>query len=375
VLAQTPFQPQHTNKLRDSWNQGILDFYTNHLITARFEFNKAGAANPQFRAPAAFLALPQMTAVLTPTPSTGGSKTPPATVPAAFNVWFPWIIVGTILLIAILILIVAMVLGGQSRRRQELATFEMDRAAAEQKAALEVQRQAVFFTKRSVNPANQNAQTKTDLRCPNCGQTVRAGDKFCSQCRSPLVLSDSGLHVRLATPQEIQGLPQAAINARRITELEHLEAEKQKQPAPPLVAHTNPAENVAQENYTQSLAEPLCPHCHKPVQINATFCANCGFSLSPSAGFQTRVTALPAIDADAFLPASPVSIQSPHDLAQEQVQEDKQQEEKASSRLGQRLGNYQLIRLLGEGGFAELAHFTGHSPRLPSNTQWFLPLL
>ncbi len=227
-LAPAPVQPQTTNKLRDNWNQGILDYYAitaNHLVTARTDFNKAGAANPQFRAPAAFLNLPQMTAVLTPTPSAGTKKTPksvgapttpgtqlgPFTVPAAVVAWFPWIIVGTVLLIAMLVLIVVIVMRGQSRRRQELATFEMDRAAAEQKAALEVQRQqaqqAVVHANRPVTTANQNAQTKAALRCPNCGQTVRASDKFCSQCRSPLVLSDSGLNVRLATPQEIQSLP------------------------------------------------------------------------------------------------------------------------------------------------------------------------
>ena len=224
-LAPAPVNAQHTNKLRDNWNQGILDFYAqtaHHLVAARNDFTRAGAANAQFRAPAAFLALPQMTALLTPTPSSGTAKsvgartTPgtqlgPFTVPVAVNAWFSWLLVGTVLLIAIFILIVAMVMRGKTRRKRELAIFEMDRAAAEQKAALEVQRQqaphAAVYANKPVNPANQNAQPKTDLRCPNCGQTVRAGDKFCSQCRSPLVLSDSGLNVRLETPQKVQNLP------------------------------------------------------------------------------------------------------------------------------------------------------------------------
>ena len=179
----------------------------------------AGATNTQFQAPAAILKLSQFKAFVTPTPPAGPGKTPagsspsskttqpgPFAIPDSVFAWFPWIIGATLLLIAILVFVMVMVIRGQTRRSKELKTFEEERAMAEQKATLEVQRQqaqqAAVQTNGPVNTINLNAPTKTDLHCPNCGQPIQASDNFCSQCRSPLSLSDSGLNVRLAKAQE-----------------------------------------------------------------------------------------------------------------------------------------------------------------------------
>ena len=166
-------------------------------------------------------------AFVTPTTSAGPGKTPaastpsssatrlgPFAIPDSVFAWLPWIIGAAALLIAILVFVMAMVIRGQMRHGRELKAFGEERTAAEQKAALEVQRQqaqqVAVHTNGPANTINRNAPTKTDLRCPNCGQLVQAGDNFCSQCRSPLSLSDSGLNVRLAKAQEPTQAPAPA---------------------------------------------------------------------------------------------------------------------------------------------------------------------
>ncbi len=152
-IAPAPIQIQNTNTLRESWNQGIKDFYAPDLVSAQSNFIRAGAANPQFQAPAAFLRLPQFKAFVTPTTSAGPGKTPAASTPSSsatrlgpfaipdrVSAWFIWIIGAAVLLIAILVFVMAMVFRGQMRHGRELKAFEEERTAAEQKAALEVQR-------------------------------------------------------------------------------------------------------------------------------------------------------------------------------------------------------------------------------------------
>ena len=210
-IAPAPIQIQNTNTLRESWNQGIKDFYAPDLVSAQSNFMRAGAANPQFQAPAAFLRLPQFKAVATPTATVRPDKTHAVSTPSSGTTqlgpftWIPWIIGAAVLLIALLVFVIVMVIRGQMRRGRDLGAFEKDQASAEQKAALEIQRQqaqqAAVHISGPVNAVHPNAPAKTDLRCPNCGQPVQASDNFCSRCRSPLSLSDSGLNVHLAKVQ------------------------------------------------------------------------------------------------------------------------------------------------------------------------------
>jgi serine/threonine protein kinase len=124
------------------------------------------------------------------------------------------------------------------------------------------------------------------------------------------------------------------------------------------VTHTNPVVNVAQETSIPPHADPLCPRCQQRIPANAVFCASCGFSLSPAVALQTQGMVMPASSESSFFPLSLDAAQPPRELVREQIQGDGQdrrhQEEKGSGRLGQRLGNYQIISLLGEGGFAEV---------------------
>ncbi len=230
LIAPAPLQPVNTNALRDNWNRGINDYYTNDFEHAQADFIRASVGNAQFQAPAAFLNLPQIRALVTPTPSvrsggtTGaggtsnsvGSHIGPFAISGEVLAWFPWIIGGAILLIVILVLIIALVIRGQVRHNREMAAFEKERAAAEEKAAMEIQRQqsqpqVAVNANGPVNVANLHTQPRTELRCPNCGEPVSASDNFCAQCRSPLKLSDSGLNVRLAKPQEAAQVPAGTV--------------------------------------------------------------------------------------------------------------------------------------------------------------------
>jgi len=227
-IVPPPLQPVNTNALRDSWNRGIDDYYTNDFVSAQSDFIRASAPNAQFLAPAAFLNLPQISAVVTPTSSvrSGGttgaggtsntvrSQTGPFAIPGEVLAWFPWIIGGAILLIVILVVIIVLVV--RVRHGREMAAFEKEQAAAEEKATTEIQRQqsqpqVAVNANGPTNAAILHPQPKSELRCPNCGEPVSASDNFCAQCRSPLRLSDSGLNMRVAKPQEAAQVPAATM--------------------------------------------------------------------------------------------------------------------------------------------------------------------
>jgi serine/threonine protein phosphatase PrpC len=232
LLAPAPIKAQNTNTLQANWNQGIADYYAGDFTTAQSDFIRAGAANAQFQAPVTFLKLPQFGAIVTTptpaspgktagapgTPSSSASRSGPFAIPDAVFAWFPWIIGAALLLIAILVLVIVMVIRSQMRHSRELAAFEKERAAAEQKAVREVQRQqaqqAAVDARGPLDTVNSNAQPQANLRCPNCGYAVLASDIICAQCRSPLALSDSGLNVRLAKPQVPAQVPVSTSQAQ-----------------------------------------------------------------------------------------------------------------------------------------------------------------
>jgi len=100
-----------------------------------------------------------------------------------------------------------------------------------------------------------------------------------------------------------------------------------------------------------------CPNCHHSIPAGAAFCANCGFSLSPLRETQTKAITLPAVEEQQAVPVTPSAldpVQSAREIEGKPVQEAIDEDEEVPNRVGQRLGNYQLIRLLGEGGFAEV---------------------
>ncbi|MGB8344271.1 MAG: protein phosphatase 2C domain-containing protein [Ktedonobacteraceae bacterium] len=59
-----------------------------------------------------------------------------------------------------------------------------------------------------VTPPAPVYQQSPSLRCPNCGAPINPGDKFCSQCRTALLPSDSSLYLRMVnSPAGIADAP------------------------------------------------------------------------------------------------------------------------------------------------------------------------
>jgi Protein kinase domain/Double zinc ribbon len=353
----SPEQTGHTNSLRDSWNQGIIDYYKPDYVNAQTDFKNAGMHNTLFRAGVAFWTLAMTKGgIAEGTPTTG--RTPEALrtpVPNAKSVnlfgyfisdsLFTVLVVVALVLLIILAPITFTVVRRQMRQRKEVKEFAELNRRAEADAAQIAQREKEeslhahqgWNSPQGLNPVNAappvqiQAAPVLNLRCPNCGTSVNRADKFCNNCHSPIPLSDSGWYVRLNKPPISASVP---------------------------VTHTNPVVNVAQETSIPPRADPLCPRCQQPIPANAVFCASCGFSLSPAVALQTQGMAMQASSESSFFPLSLDAAQPLRELVREQIQGDGQdrrhQEEKVSGRLGQRLGNYQIISLLGEGGFAEV---------------------
>jgi serine/threonine protein kinase len=106
---------------------------------------------------------------------------------------------------------------------------------------------------------------------------------------------------------------------------------------------------------SQSGSRGLCMQCHLPVQIDAVFCAHCGFpsTLSFAAHVKSQ-TFSPGDSSREELMLTPSASAPVHEGMLEEDPEQAREGAKSSHRAGQRLGSYQLIRLLGEGGFAEV---------------------
>ncbi|MGI9059702.1 MAG: PP2C family serine/threonine-protein phosphatase [Ktedonobacteraceae bacterium] len=237
-------QAGHTNSLRDSWNQGITDYYGGNYVNAQTDFRNAGTHNTLFRAGVAFWNLATAKAGNGGTGANGsGSKTPTPTktpgsnsTPAHNGVTIlghsisdsllTVLVIGAlVLLIIILALITFAVVRRQARQRKEFA--ELDRRAdvdaaqiaqKEKEESLRTQQGRNF--PQSFNPVNAappmqpqapplqpQAQSVPNLRCPNCGTLVNQTDNFCPNCRSPISLTDSGLNVRLNKPPISSPLP------------------------------------------------------------------------------------------------------------------------------------------------------------------------
>ncbi len=214
----TPLQSGHTNPLHDAWERGINDYYSGHHNKVRADFASITGLNPEFQAAAAFAGQ-----LVPPTSSKGGHPTT-GTANTLGTSPSLQLVVALILLVLLLLAAGLLFLRRQIRRRREAAReaaeemrranakaeVEAQRIAAQEQAqrqqarAARKQAQATPVQKQAANmvPAGQNLASSppSPLRCPNCGYPVGQGDNFCSQCRSPLVLSDSGLNVRLAMP-------------------------------------------------------------------------------------------------------------------------------------------------------------------------------
>ncbi|MFL5628500.1 MAG: zinc ribbon domain-containing protein, partial [Ktedonobacteraceae bacterium] len=226
--VNTTLQTVQPNVLQSNWDTGVSAYYAKNYPAARQAFQNAGRPNPQFKAPAAFLALPAFisssTGDRTRTPTSGATKTSASRsqqdenminvfglqLPGSSLIWF--VLAGVILLVVLLLVISLLLVRRQSRHRKELARFEEEAQRVSAKADADAQRMAKQETQQrresvpagsSANSGSQLNSSQVKFACPNCGTSVQRGDNFCPNCRMPLSLSDSGLNVRLAKPAAV----------------------------------------------------------------------------------------------------------------------------------------------------------------------------
>src|SRR5258708_17046526 len=231
VFIASTLQPMQSNEVQSNWDAGVKAYYAKNYPAAQQDLQNAEGHNPQFKAPAAFLTLPNFnsssTSDKTKTPTAGHVGQPTSTaqsqsensinvfglkLPGSSLIWY--ILAGVLLLVILLIVFSLMLVRKQNKHREELARFEEEAQSGHAKATADAQRMAKQEIQ-SQNPVparstvalnNQPHAQQAKLACPNCGTAIQAGDNFCPNCRIPLSLSDSGLNVRLAkpaaTPQE-----------------------------------------------------------------------------------------------------------------------------------------------------------------------------
>jgi tRNA A-37 threonylcarbamoyl transferase component Bud32 len=178
--------------------------------------------------------------------------------------------------------------------------------------------------------------------CPICGTRVPTGPTICKGCGAQLSLPRKMVHSDEKSISLL--LPDATIFFKS-----HL-IEKHRQEKEKLATQALPAQL---EDKAVASSVPVVPHrsldtshrlclrCHHPVQNNDTFCASCGTPLAASLTEHMK--------------SHTVSVSHSIELSQPMERQEPASNKNSSfNRIGTRLGNYQLIRPLGEGGFAEV---------------------
>jgi len=339
VSAQLqPLQGNNSNALHDAWDKGISEYYANNLPAAQTDLRNAGKLNPQFQAPTTFLSLKAFQATTssgTPTTANGGAKSPmdshsSSYIPSSSNGEIILLVVGGVFLLIILLLLLSLLfVRRQVRRRRELAHFEKEQRAAAQRAATDA---ALIAEQDRMNrQREQQAHQQQPSPIAKPIFPMEAQIQQAPQGMPPIVKPTS---LSGPVPQVAQQAPQQQI--------------------PPMVQQPPP---IVKTHTVLAIPDVYCPNCHKPVPTGALFCANCGFALGPATTEQTKVTPLP--ESEPFpVPVgavtAPISMQQVGEVDREMVQDSVGEDEEVPNRVGEKLGNYRLVRLLGEGAFAEV---------------------
>ena len=328
AFVNTTVPPSHgPNPVHDNWNKGVDAYFQKNYSAAHTAFAAAVAANPDFQAARDFDTLSQTAlagngqSTTTSTPST--SQVPAITingVPISYRV----LVIVLSLLVLVGLLVLASILSARIRKqrvRHQLA-LKADLAEAEHRATLEVQR------------IHHNART---------------------------------VNVQQHMPAESQ----------RILPLQQNIPSRNRVPQSIPVQQNIPSRNVEEIIKLSALPELRCPRCGTAVRKEARYCPNCQLSLTPAGtslpqqGQAYSPSAVPAYSTSGMplsvpphlLPVREQSIDDkpatnlpPIEPAVPASQKDERNAEKIhmTSRLGQRLGNYRLIRSLGHGGFADV---------------------
>jgi tRNA A-37 threonylcarbamoyl transferase component Bud32 len=314
-----------TNVVHDDWNNGITAYYKGiasndaskqlDLTTAQHDFTDAFQKNSQFQGAQAFAqaaqsALQSNSASNSKTTSSSGAGTLSSLEDQKVDGVSLWLIsvVGLLLLIAIVIVVGLIFSRSRARKRRlqdEFVEANRQGMLEEQRIALEEQRIAKSAVapppsttpslSGSVHPPTQVKMPPIDIqqvRCPTCGVHVSKGATTCPNCRQSLV------PIQPTSPQSDQSF---------------------RQPEKPVVA----VDPLRTSPFTSPILEASIMK--EPVQ-------------------QRRPDPVPP-DPVKMPAVSKVPVQAIYSPSKEAER---------TGRIGQRLGNYRLVRVLGHGGFAEV---------------------
>jgi len=367
-----PLQGTNTNALHDVWDKAISEFYAGNLTAAQTDMQKAQTLNSQFQAPTTFLSLKAFQAATTHgTPTSGnGGAIPPTNTHSSNNksgsssaeitllgkhVPVIWLVVGGVILLVILFLLLSWVfVRRQVRRRRELAPFEDEQLVALQKIGTFMRRQIArlreWANHREKQPvAAQKAATDAALTADQKKFDQQREQQARQQQTSPITMP-----IFPTQAQRKQQAPQEMPPIVKPPALSWPVPQVAQQQIPPVVQQPPP---VVKTSTVPAMPDVYCPNCHQPVPAGALFCANCGFALGPATTEQTKVTPLPEsepLPVPVGAVTAPISMQQVGEVDREMVQDSVGEDEEVPNRVGEKLGNYRLVRLLGEGAFAEV---------------------
>lgn len=220
------------NVVNDNWQKGIIAYYHKQYADAQQAFEAAAQNNSDFVGAQNFAGAAQSAATKTarkptPAPTPGTSSLPSVLSNKSIGEVPIWLasVVGLILLIAIVV-VVSLIFGrSRARKRrldEEFAQANRDAALAAQRMMMEEgqQRQQTWAQQPTMQMQPQNSAPLPavgrnssplppvpELRCPNCGEAVAKGTTRCPHCQLWLSPSESGIHMRLASPMPLSAPP------------------------------------------------------------------------------------------------------------------------------------------------------------------------
>jgi len=242
VNQELPTLQTGQNLVHDDWGLAVPDYYHGSLNKARDILQSMKSLNAKFQAPSTLLQLitahPAATSTTTPAGTTASAnQAGPFGLPT--SKLLPFVAIAALVVLVLVLLTITFVLW--RRRAKGLREFKEIERRAEKRANQDVprirqeelaqaqppaQEQQGWEQWRQQNalingqppapaapPASVQPQSPVPLsppapvsqqspswRCPSCGAPVKPTDIFCSQCRTQLAPSESGLHLRPVNP-------------------------------------------------------------------------------------------------------------------------------------------------------------------------------